>query len=298
MTDYKTDDAKTEKRKQRKAIVALLALVFFIVLIILTKKNNDLNKTAKMEAEGLIVRQLEENIRIVLITDLHNVEFGDNNHNLITPIKIAEPDIICMAGDMLNGDETKTDIIENLIRQCVEIAPVYYSYGNHEVEYEEYCDTQLRPVLEQAGAVVLEQEYIDVLINGQLVRIGGLFGYAMPTQVGFDGPEQRYLEEFQDTDHYKILLCHMPAAWIQWNSMQYWDIDLVLAGHTHGGQVKVPFLGGVYAPDQGWFPDFTSGRLEAFETTLIVSSGLGSEGRIPRINNQPEVIVIELMAEE
>lgn len=298
MTNYKSDNVKTEKRKYLLIIVILFLTVFLIALIILTKQNNDLNKSVKISKENSIIRQFSDNIKIVLLTDLHNMEFGDNNHDLITPIKTAEPDIICMAGDMLNGDETKTDIIENLIRQCVEIAPVYYSYGNHEVEYEEYFDTQLRPVLEQAGAVVLEQEYIDALINGQLVRIGGLFGYAMPTQVEFNGSEQRYLEKFQDTDNYKILLCHMPAAWIQWNSMQYWDIDLVLAGHTHGGQVKVPFLGGVYAPDQGWFPDFTSGRLEAFETTLIVSSGLGSEGTIPRINNQPEVIVIELMAEE
>lgn len=251
------------------------------------------NRTVRVTEYSIDSEKMTGGFRILLISDLHNTEFGRENEKLLCRMKETEPDLICMAGDMLNGDEQETEILVNLIEQASAIAPVCVSYGNHETEYEERYGTDLRPLLERAGAKVLEQTYIDAEINGQPVRIGGLYGYAMPTQPGFDGEEQRFLEKFQDTEALKILLCHMPAAWIQWNSLEFWDADLVLSGHTHGGQVKIPFLGGVYAPDQGWFPGFTDGRMAQEEKTLIITSGLGSEGWIPRINNRPEMVLVD-----
>lgn len=275
-------------------VVLLWILVAGIVCSVLDLAGSMIaNQTVGITGYSITSKKMAGEFRILLISDLHNAEFGKNNEELLRQMKKAEPDLICMAGDMLNGDEPESDILVNLIEQASAIASVCVSYGNHEAEYEERYGTDLRPLLKEAGAYVLEQDYLDAEINGQPVRIGGLYGYAMPTQPGFDGEEQRFLEEFQDTEALKILLCHMPAAWIQWNSLEFWDVDLVLSGHTHGGQIKVPFLGGAYAPDQGWFPGFTDGRMDREGRTLIVTSGLGSEGWIPRVNNRPEMVLID-----
>lgn len=232
--------------------------------------------------------------KIALLTDLHNGEFGEGNFKLLDKISDRSPDIICMAGDMLNANEETRDVLLELIEEAGKIAPVYFSYGNHEKEYESNFGISLRPLLEKAGAHVLEEEYADIELGGQQIRIGGLYGYAMPTQKGFDGKEQEFLEEFQNTDRYKLLLCHMPAAWIQWGSLEYWNVDLVLAGHTHGGQIKLPFIGGITAPDQGWFPDVTNGFISRNGRNLIISAGLGTNGWVPRVNNPPELVIIEI----
>lgn len=270
---------------------AILGLSLFTICAILIRYQN---KSAVIVNYEVAARQNTEDITITLLSDLHNCEFGDGNKALLDQIRAATPDLICMVGDMLNEDDPDTEIVCDLIQNASAIAPVYFSYGNHEAEYETEFHASLRPVLEAAGAHVLEGEYEEIGINGQPVRIGGFYGYGMPAQIEFDGEEQRFLEEFQETDSYKILLCHMPAAWIQWGSLDFWNADLVLAGHTHGGQIKVPFLGGIYAPDQGWFPDFTDGCIQKDDKTLIVSAGLGSEGLIPRINNKPQIVTIEV----
>lgn len=281
----------SEKRNTALVLVSIGTMMIFIA-------HSFFYNMIVLKKTFVVANQCGKDMRIVLISDLHNTEFSEKNSRLIKLIAETEPDIICMTGDMLNEDDSETAIVEDLVLQCGKIAPVFFSYGNHEIGYENNFETQLRPLLEKAGAVVLEQEYVDVDVKGQTVRIGGLYGYAMPTQERHDGLEQLFLEDFQNTNDYKILLCHMPVAWVQWHSMEFWDVDLVLSGHTHGGQVKVPFLGGIFAPDQGWFPDFTDGRLEMSATTLIVTAGLGTEGIVPRINNQPEIVTIELMSVE
>lgn len=250
------------------------------------------NQTVRV-TNYVIGEKMEPGIRIVLLSDLHNRTFGAHNRELTREIEKADPDLICMTGDMLNADEEDISVMLELMRAAASVAPVYVSYGNHEKEYEERFGTDLKALMEETGVRVLERSWEDIRIHGRRIRIGGLYGYAMPTQPGFDGEEQRFLEGFQETEDEKILLCHMPAAWILWNSLSYWDVDLVLAGHTHGGQIRVPFLGGVYAPDQGWFPGFTAGLLEDDGKYLAVSAGLGSEGWILRLNNRPELVVID-----
>lgn len=278
-------------KRKKLALSLILGLFLFAICAILIKYQNKRPVAAVYE---VMAQKNTEAVTILLLSDLHNCSFGDGNELLLDQIRTVGPDVICMTGDMLNKDDSDTGIVCDLIQKASAIAPVYFSYGNHEAEYETAFDADLRPALESAGAHVLEKEYEDIEINGQAVRIGGLYGYGMPTQTEFDGEEQRFLEEFQETDSYKILLCHMPAAWIQWGSLDFWDVDLILAGHTHGGQIKVPFLGGMYAPDQGWFPDFTDGCIQKDGKALIVSAGLGSEGLVPRINNKPQIVVIEV----
>ena len=152
--------------------------------------------------------------------------------------------------------------------------------------------------LESAGAIVLEKKYVDIEINGALVRLGGMYDYAF----GLDGdntalsaPEDVlvFLEDFQDTDRIKIMLSHRPDSFIFGDASEVWDIDLVISGHNHGGQVVLPFFGGLYGGDQGWFPTYVHGLYEKGNLQMFITSGLGSDRqKLPRFNNPPEVAVL------
>ena len=250
----------------------------------------------------LIVRQytyrnpkIAAPIRTVQLTDLHNYQYGRDNQRLIAKIQKQKPDVIFMTGDMLNEDEDRTDIVLHLVREACAIAPVYFSLGNHEVGYEKtYGEGDLTEQLEAAGAVVLEKEYVDTKIAGQEVRIGGVYGYLLPEDWE-DGSEQRFLEAFVQTDRLKILLSHVPEGLLLWKSMEYWDVDLVFSGHVHGGQVRVPFVGGLFDPEEGFFPTYTRGMFSCGNGTMILSAGLGSSRGIPRVNNLPEIVVCDIV---
>lgn len=234
-------------------------------------------------------------IRAVQLTDLHNYQYGRDNQRLIAKIQKQKPDVIFMTGDMLNEDEDRTDILLHLVREARAIAPVYFSLGNHEVGYEKtYGEGDLTEQLEAAGAVVLEKEYVDTKIAGQEVRIGGVYGYLLPEDWE-DGSEQRFLEAFVQTERLKILLSHVPEGLLLWKSMEYWDVDLVFSGHVHGGQVRVPFVGGLFDPEEGFFPTYTRGMFSCGNGTMILSAGLGSSRGIPRVNNLPEIVVCDIV---
>ena len=242
-------------------------------------------------------------IRIVQLTDLHNSAFGTGNQTLVDLVAKQQPDLIFITGDLLNANTQRTDIATNLISDLCEIAPVYVSQGNHETEYLERYGTDLTPRYQAAGATVLEKEYVDVTVNGQKLRIGGIYGYCQPPKYfatgEADSEEYTFLTDFQNTDAYTMLLCHMPLCWLQGSSLEDWDIDCVFSGHIHGGQIILPGGCGVYAPDMGWF----SGKLRGVYTSsdgsssLVLSAGLGNTEWVPRFHNVPEIVTVDLLPE-
>lgn len=242
--------------------------------------------------------RLTENIRIVQLTDLHNSEFGQGNERLVRLVDSQSPDLILITGDLLNSGEKDTNIAINIIQALCNIAPVYISNGNHEVEYKEKYGTDPDILYQDAGAVVLEKEWQDITVNEQRLRIGGIYGYCLPEKYAGEArpDETEFLQKFQDTDACRILMCHMPVCWIINESLEDWDVDFVFAGHVHGGEVILPFAGGMYAPDMGWFP----GRLEGVwqssdgQKSLILSRGLGTTEIIPRFNNIPEIVCVDI----
>lgn len=247
--------------------------------------------------------KLDEPVCIVHLSDLHSSEFGEENKRLIKAVSKQCPDLILMTGDMLNTNDDNSKIITSLVAKLSEIAPVYYSYGNHEIGYEESSGIYLTEILEQAGASVLDFQYKDITVGESRIRIGGIYGYCLPEKyldTGEASPEEcEFLSEFQSGEHFSILMCHMPVSWMINGSLDEWDVDCVLSGHAHGGQMRLPFLGGLYAPDQGWFSGRQWGVFESRNggNSMILSRGLGSSICVPRVNNIPEIVVVNLVPE-
>lgn len=244
--------------------------------------------------------RLEKSFRAVVIADLHDYEFGENNQKLVEKIREISPDIIIMDGDMLNGHSKNADIPCRLIENLKEVAPIYYALGNHEKEYLERGHYDFLKELETAGAVILDKNYVDIEVNGVEIRLGGMYDYAF----GLDGENSAmsapkdilsFLKDFQNTDRLKIMLAHRPDSFVFGDASKVWDIDLIICGHNHGGQVVLPFVGGLYGGDQGWFPEYVHGLYEKDNFQIFVTSGLGTSGeKLPRFNNPPEIAVLTI----
>lgn len=246
-------------------------------------------------------------IRIVHLTDLHNAEFGANNSRLIERVAEQKPDVIFLTGDMLNGDNEDVEIVVHLVSELCTIAPVYYCYGNHETAWERNYEKDLHGILGAAGATVLESEYVDVEINGNTVRIGGYMGYWCRPHMLTDDPGKiarefqfcsdfRYKDLPNGEDTCRLLMNHIPTGWLDWRLIDDYDTGIIFSGHYHGGIVRVPIIDqGVVAPYVGWWPPYTKGVFVGEKSTCVLSAGLGLYRGIPRLNNSPEIVVVDLV---
>ena len=242
--------------------------------------------------------KISEPFRIVLISDLHEHQFGRGNEKLAEKIREQSPDLIIIDGDMINGDSENADTAVELVRALKETAPVYYSFGNHEYSYMEAGHGDLTEELEAAGAVVLNYQSIDIDVKGNQIRLGGLYEYGFETGMQSEEENERaipYLEEYADTDRYLIMCAHRPESFYPWDMADQWGIDLVLSGHLHGGQVIIPGVGGLYNSLDGFFPKFDYGQYKLGDSDMVITRGLGSNPKmLPRFNNPPEIAVVEV----
>lgn len=238
--------------------------------------------------------KLNTTAKFVLISDLHNKEFGKDNQKLVEVIKGEKPDFIAVCGDMVSeGNKTREPITKLLSRLC-DIAPVYYALGNHERSYYDY--EGLVKDIESRGAVLLDNEMVSFDLGEEKITIGGItdFPYYEFDAPDYDNESRYFLDSFirQEKENYSILLAHQPELYF-WG-LDEKDIDLMVSGHTHGGLVSLPFMGGLCAPNQGWFPEYDMGYYSSGTANMIVTSGLGNDIFIPRFNNPPEVCVINI----
>ncbi|EDQ95607.1 hypothetical protein SAMN02745147_2097 [Intestinibacter bartlettii DSM 16795] len=294
------------QQKEKKNIILILLTIFIIVSVFCIYE-------IYISYKGLIVNNYciktneisnNSNIKFAVIGDLHNYEFNDDNQVLIEKIKKQHPNLIFIAGDMLNSDSENSDIVICLVKKLVKIAPVYYALGNHEFDYIKNRDSRLVGKIENTGAVVLENKYKDIIIKGETLRIGGMFSYAFGKEDKVDKKTMdknvyRFLEEFQNTSNYKIMISHRPDSFIFGNASEVWDINLIVSAHNHGGQVVIPFLGGFYGGDQGYLPKYTHGVYNKGKMKIAITSGLSSNlKKLPRFNNRPEIMIIDINGEK
>lgn len=270
--------------------LVVLAIIGVIVAeyIRLTDNSNFVDTFYEVEDD-----RIQNPMRIALLSDLHLQEFGKDNEKLVQEIARLKPDIIAMAGDMMNEDDPDTSVVVTLCRQLVDIAPVYFAYGNHEKEAIRVNQTSTLNVdLEKLGVHVLHNRYETINVNGNIIDIGGLS--ANPGTLDADYT-QKFWQKYLKTANYHLLLVHYPQYFFTGGELVGENIDMALCGHLHGGQVVIPFKGGLYHPLEGFFPEMTDGCHNVSGTWVVISRGLGNGTRsMPRVNNPPELVIIDL----
>lgn len=230
--------------------------------------------------------------RIAQVSDLHNAEFGDGNQRLLDMLREAEPDMIAITGDLIDSRKTNIAVALAFAEEAVRIAPCYYVSGNHEARVPEY--RELKAGLEAAGVTVLDDARVEIEISGKSITVIGVndpsfhADYLTSDAAVMD----RKLSELPSEDaDFTILLSHRPELF---DTYVAHNMDLVLTGHAHGGQFRLPLIGGLLAPNQGLFPKYDDGLYSEGNTNMIVSRGLGNSIIPFRFNNRPEVVLIEL----
>lgn len=231
--------------------------------------------------------------KIAQVSDLHNAQFGKDNEKLIEKLNECEPDIIVLTGDLIDSYHTNIDVSISFAEKAVQIAPTYYVTGNHEARIDGLSEFLKR--LEDKGVTVLQNE--SVTLNNENERIT-LLGVSDPSfQADYLFVDEKTVTDsavsdlMNGTEGYTVLLSHRPEMFDVYVKN---NVDLVLTGHAHGGQFRLPFFGGLVAPGQGLFPKYDSGLYTMNGTNMIVSRGIGNSIIPFRVNNRPEIVMVEL----
>jgi uncharacterized protein len=268
------------KKYIKSAIVLLIVIALLLFCNFQNKHLETTHYTYKAEQLGADL----EGYRIVQISDLHNAKFGKNNQKLVDRIRECAPDMIVLTGDLVDSNHTNVDRAIQFVDEIVKICPVYYVTGNHEYwldtsEYEKLMDG-----LASVGVVILDNQVVEISRGDAKFRLVGLDDKSLA-----DGTLEALLS---DEKELTVVLAHEPQYFARYAGT---GVDLVLSGHAHGGQFRLPFVGGIVAPDQGFLPGYTAGEYYMNGTEMIVSRGLGNSVIPVRLFNYPEIVCVELV---
>ena len=229
-------------------------------------------------------------LTIAQISDVHS---ADIQQELEAALQAAAPDLIVMTGDLVNREDRDLSCALSLAAMAVKIAPVYYAPGNHEADNP--CYPELREGLEEAGITVLENESVQLWYRGARVNIIGLLDLAFHPQGRTAAREELpgLIQDLSVPGALNVVLSHRLSLMQEYGES---GAGLVFSGHAHGGQVRMPLIGPLFAPDEGALPDYTAGTYLAGETWVVVSRGLGNGTPFPRLWNAPELVVVTMRA--
>lgn len=292
----------------------LVIIVILVICMFCYWQNNDIAPT-KINYHNDAIPKAFDGYTIVQISDLHNKSFGKHQKRLLNQVNKAKPDLILITGDLIDRRHTNIAVAMDFITGVAKIAPIYFVPGNHEASSGKY--NELRQQLMKAGVNVLDDTKVTLAKNGDAIEIIGVddpifipiesianAGYSDAIRI--DNKLKSILQDDnasqnEQSDHgkqlnnkkqlFQILLSHRPELVETYAEN---NIDLVFTGHAHGGQFRIPFLGGLVAPNQGILPKYTSGAYKVKDTTMIVSRGLGNSIIPLRIFNRPEIVVVRL----
>ena len=224
--------------------------------------------------------------RIVQLSDLHNKSFGSNQQRLVSKVEKLKPDVIVITGDIVDARRYNPEPALILVKQLQTFAQVYYVNGNHESDVPTYPEFEQRMI--QLGVRVLRNEREALIIGQEKIAIIGIDDPTFMATSNFEEHLNRLSEGYEG---FKILLSHRPERFETYVNQGY---DLIFSGHAHGGQIRLPFVGGVIAPHQGFFPTYDAGEYEHEGAKLIVNRGLGNSLFPQRIFNTPEIVLVVL----
>ena len=280
------------KKKKRMIVFAVVATIL-LGLIIWTAWGNTALELNRYTISSDRLPKAFDGYRIAHVSDLHNTEMGKDNEKLLAVLREADPDIIALTGDIIDSRNTDIDVALQFTKDAMVIAPCYYVTGNHEARVSEY--DELKAGLTEQGVIILEDKCIGLDKSEETISLLGVNDPSFQTDYLFGDSEtvmQSKLQEIiNEEDTYTILLSHRPELFEVYTESK---VDLVLSGHAHGGQFRLPFVGGLVAPNQGLFPKYDAGLYTEENTNMIVSKGIGNSILPFRFNNRPEVILIEL----
>lgn len=285
---------------KKKRITAVL-LAAAVLAGFCTWQNNDLTVSRSQVMSGRIPAEFD-GYTIVQVSDLHNKEFGRGQRRIMSKLAEQNPDVIVITGDMIDSRNTDVEKALDFAKKAAELAPCYYVPGNHENRIPEAYE-QLKAGLRECGVIILENEAVELERDGKVITLMGvldpIFNVGKTDEAGNILEDERMVMEGQlknldSLNRFTILLSHRPEMLDLYAAA---GINLVFTGHAHGGQWRLPGLGGLIAPGQGFFPAYTEGAHTAGDTTMYVSRGLGNSLMPIRIFNRPELVVVELCHE-
>ena len=281
-----------KKKHVFKKIVQAVVILFILAVIL----DNLLIHTTVTRVTIKDLPKTFDGYRIVQISDLHNNVYGLNQSYLLAKIREARPDVIVITGDLIDRNTANVDNAMLLINGAVKIAPVLYVTGNHEAGLgKPYVDLMLR--MNKAGVTCLDNSAVSAVSEEDVITFAGVRDPAFDwSREDAKIVDEEIKSALSDTGgkQVTILLSHRPELIKTYSEN---GIDLVLSGHAHGGQVRLPFIGPLYSPSQGLFPKYTSGLYKEGDTQMYVSRGIGNGLAPLRFNDGPELAVIVLMKE-
>lgn len=268
-------------------------LAVFILLVLLVWGgiwgSNNWVQTTEYTVASEELPQAFDGARIVQVSDLHNATFGRNQSSLIEKVEAASPDAIFLTGDLVDSNRYDLDSSLILVDALVEMSEVYYVTGNHEVASNKV--EEILGALRERGVTVLENDSVEWAKEGESVQIAGIDDPLMEPDIHEEEATQQSLANAQMTEDFTLLLAHRPEYLPIYAD---YGVDVVFSGHAHGGQIRIPGIGGLIAPGQGWFPKVTEGIFEVDQSQMVVSRGLGNSTFPVRIFNLPEIVVVTL----
>lgn len=298
----KETSVKIEGSFQRKLGIYMINIkwkiicIIIVLIVFLYIENNWITVTNYIIEIKDLPSEYEE-FRIIHLSDIHNKMFGNGQKNLVNIIEKENPDIIVITGDLIDRRRYNKATALVLLEKLVDIAPIYYVTGNHEWWSGKYGE--LRKDIERLGVHILSDEKIEIKYGKEILNVIGIDDPAKYYKE-YSKPDNGYkiinskidilLEDIKE-DQVKILLSHRPELFELYKGK---NIDLILCGHAHGGQIRLPFIGGILSPNQGLFPKYDGGKYYYNEVNMIVNRGLGNSIAPIRVFNKPEVGVIIL----
>lgn len=278
--------------KKKRTILISTAIILIIITALIMWGNKALETNTYIIESDKISRSFDS-YRIAQVSDLHNTQIGKDNKRLINALKTAKPDIIAVTGDIIDSMFTNVDVAVNFMEQAVEIAPCYYINGNNESRVADEYE-KLKAELAKLNVTILENDSIKLSKNGDYITLSGINDPVFYADIVRPNLTETTIKNAKpDDDSYTVLLSHRPELFELY--VKY-DFDLVFSGHAHGGQFRLPYVGGLFAPHQGFFPEYDSGLFTEQNTNMLVSRGVGNSLFPFRINNRPEIIIAELKA--
>lgn len=276
-------------------IAAICAVCVFIEIV-------RENYTFTVTHYDLNTSKLEKDMKVVVLSDLHNCSYGENNQKLLEAIRKEQPDLILVAGDILVGrEEVPTTVAKHFMHDVTGIAPVFYANGNHEQRMKEEPETygttyeDYKCEITEAGMTLLENETATLSWGEDWVNIRGIeIPMKCYKKLSKGKLSQKEIIDrigVADKEQFEILIAHNPVYAKEYAT---WGADVVVSGHLHGGVVKIPFWRGVISPQIKLFPKYSGGHYKVKDSDLIVSRGLGTHTIKVRLFNEPEVVVLHI----